>query len=140
MIMSRGHLLHPAALLTCLLEPPQVITEDGICLDAVLQALQLKLKFRRRFFGKVINHPFLMPLGSHEALGPEISEVLGDGHLGQFQNRLEMADAERALGQQVKDAEPCFVTKAAINLQQFHMRHRTYTPYGICLSTGDSAH
>jgi hypothetical protein len=69
----------------------------------------------------VVDHPLLVALGDHQSLSPQVSEVFGDGNLGQSQNRLEMAHAQRTFRQKVKDPQTGFITEAAINLQQLHI-------------------
>jgi hypothetical protein len=50
-----------------------------------------------------------------------------NGNLGQSQNRLKMAHAERALRQKMKNAQTGLVREAAINLHQFHIHRQIYT-------------
>jgi len=45
-------------------------------LDAILQAPQLKVEFGGCFFRQTIDHPFLVAPANHEAVGPEIGEML----------------------------------------------------------------
>jgi hypothetical protein len=68
-------------------------------LHAVLQTAQLQVKFLGRRFRKPVDHPFSVASRRHNAFGPQVSQVFGNGNLGQFQNILEMADAKRALSQ-----------------------------------------
>jgi hypothetical protein len=90
-------------------------------LDAVLQASQLQIEFGRPVLGKVIDHPPLMAARDDQSLCTEVSEVFGNGNLGQSQDRLEMADAERTLRQKVKDPQAGFITEAPINVQEVHI-------------------
>lgn len=46
--------------------------------------------------------------------------MLGDFGLGKTQNILKMADANRALSQQVYDSQPVRVTEALVDLDQLH--------------------
>ncbi len=46
--------------------------------------------------------------------------MLGDLGLRHFQDVLEMAYAKRSFRQQVNNAEPCRITEALINLDEFH--------------------
>jgi hypothetical protein len=72
-----------------------------------------------------------MPFRDYEAFSPQVSEVFGDGDLGQSQNRLEMAHAQRALRQKVKNPQAGFITQTPVYLQEFHILVKTYTPTGI---------
>jgi hypothetical protein len=72
-----------------------------------------------------------MALRDDQSLATQVSEVFGDSDLGQSQNRLEMADAQRALSQKVKNPQAGFITQAPVYLQEFHILDKTYTPTGI---------
>jgi hypothetical protein len=63
-----------------------------------------------------------MTLRNDHAVGPQVSQMFGDGYLGQFQNVLEMANAERSLCEQMQNAKASFIAKAAVNLHQLHMQ------------------
>jgi len=126
-------LLNPFALATHSFESFQIVAEDRVGLHAVLQTtqLQIKLKLRGPFFRQLVDHPLLVPLRQHQAVRPQVGEVFGNSHLGHFQNALKVADAERPLRQEMKDAKASFIAQAAVDLQKFHIRHRTYTATGI---------
>ena len=62
-----------------------------------------------------------MPLGYDHFPLSQIAEVLGDFHLRLTENFLKVADAERALRQQVQDAQTRPVTKALVDLDQVHL-------------------
>jgi hypothetical protein len=51
---------------------------------------------------------------------PEIGQMLGNVDLPLVQDALKVANAERRLGQQIKNAQPCLVAQALINVNQFH--------------------
>ncbi len=59
-----------------------------------------------------------MSVSRDEFMAAQVGQMLGDGDLGHPQDCLEMADAERAFGEQMEDAEPCLVAKTAVNLDQ----------------------
>jgi len=52
----------------------------------------------------------------------QVSEVLGHLGLRNLQNVLEMADAQRAVVQQVDDAQPRCIAEALVNLDEVHGR------------------
>jgi hypothetical protein len=113
------------------LELPQIVAENGVRLHAVLQAPQLQIQFRGRLFREAVNHPFPVPSGGHQAAGSQAGKLLGDSHLRQPQNVLEMTDTERALRQKVQDAETRLIAKAPVDLKQLHIPIQSYTIYGI---------
>ena len=106
----------PAALAGDAGEPPQILLEDGVGSHAVLEAGQLQVEFPGRRAGQGIDHPLAMSAGRGETLFSQVGQVLGNGDLRRLKHRLEMADAERAFGQQVEDAKSGFVAKTTINL------------------------
>jgi hypothetical protein len=101
--------------------PFQVVAKYGVGLHAVLQTAQLQVQFRGCLLRKGVNHPFLVALCSHQAVGPQVGELLGNGDLRQPQNILEMTNTKRDLLQEVEDAKTSFIAKTPINLQQFHI-------------------
>ena len=125
-------LLDPFTFAAEFFEAFQVVAKDGVRLHAVLQATQLKVQFGGWFVREPVNHPFFVAPGDDEAIGPQVGQMFGDDHLGQVKNILKVAHAERPLGQQVQNAEACFIAETAEDLHQLHIQQQTYTRMGIC--------
>ncbi len=121
--LGSGRFLHPFAFTTVLLEPPQIHAEDRMGLDTVLQAAQLQIQFRRRLFRETVNHPLPVSSGGHQAAGPQVGKMFGNCNLRQPQNALEMTDTQRAMRQEMQDAETSLIAKAPVDLQQLHILH-----------------
>jgi hypothetical protein len=47
-----------------------------------MQTPELKVEFYQRPFREIINHPFSMSLSLDWSICPQVSEVLGNSHLG----------------------------------------------------------
>ena len=124
-------LLDPVAFAFELFELFEVLAKDGMGLDAVLETAQLQIQLRRRLFGQAIEHPVPVALCQNQPVGPQVGEMLGDGDLGQFQNILKMTDAQGPPGEEMQNTKACFITQAAINLHEFHIRRQEYTSDGI---------
>ena len=86
----------------------------------VLKAIQIGLEFDGRFGGKTIDHPGAVPRALDEAVLSQVSEVLGNLGLRKFKDLLKMANAQRSLGEQVNDSQPCRITETLVNLDQIH--------------------
>ena len=50
----------------------------------------------------------------------QVGKVLGNRDLAEGKNLLEMADTERAVKEEMKDAEARFITKTFENLDEIH--------------------
>jgi hypothetical protein len=71
----------------------------------------------------MVDHPLLVPTGAGHVVLAQISQMFRNGHLRRAQNGLEMADAKRALRQQMQNAQAGFIAQTAVNFQQFHLNH-----------------
>jgi hypothetical protein len=59
-------------------------------------------------------------MGFHHSILAEIGEVLRDFDLGGVEDFLKMADAKRAIRQEMQNAEPRFIAEAFVNFEQLH--------------------
>jgi hypothetical protein len=96
-------------------ELPQIPREDGIGLDAVLQALEVFLQFGCAPRGQRIDNPVLFAICGHHASASQVGEVFRNLHLRFAENILKMTDAERRFCEQVQNAKPRPVAKAFVN-------------------------
>jgi hypothetical protein len=101
-------------------EASEVFLELRVFAGAVLEAAEIGGELGRGFFGEVVNHPLALALDFDEAAGTEISEVFGDFHLRLAEDVLEVADAERALREEVEEAQAGDVAKAFVDADEFH--------------------
>ena len=89
-------------------------------MNAVLQAFQVAIEFYGAFGGERVNDPVLLAFGVNHALLAEIGEVFRNFYLWLTKNALKMADAQRRLCEQVKNAKAGAVAKALIDFDQLH--------------------
>ena len=90
-------------------------------LHAILQAAELQIELGGAPGGQAIDHPLFVAARLDQAMFAEISQMFGNGNLGKLKGVLKMADAERAAGEEMENAEARFVAQAAINLHEFHI-------------------
>jgi len=109
----------------------EVGAENGVSGEAVLKAAQLPVELTRAGGGERIDHPLPLPFHLHEAALAEVGKVLGDGHLRQAEDVLEMADAEGRVLEEMHDAETGLVAEAVVD---FDERQRFHTYEGIYLN------
>src|SRR5882724_9317447 len=102
----------------------EIARENLVRLHAILQALQVRLQFRGAFLRQRIDHPVLVPLHLPHSAIAKISEVLGNFYLWLAQDRLEMADAQGRLRQQMENPQPRPVAETLIDLNQIHRRQQ----------------
>jgi hypothetical protein len=112
--------LHRAAGEVGAFEAGEVFLELRVFAGAVLEAAEIGGELGRGFFGEVVNHPLALALDFDEAAGAEVGEVFGDFHLRLAEDVLEVADAERALREEVKEAQAGDVAEAFVDADEFH--------------------
>jgi hypothetical protein len=111
---------NPAAASLHFLAFLQIVTKSLFSLRAILKALQIGFEFEGRFGGKTIDHPGAVPRAFDEPVLSQVSEVLGNLGLRKFKDLLKMANAQRSVGEQVNDSQPCCITETLVNLDQIH--------------------
>ena len=116
-------ILDPAALRLDGSQPLQVLLKDRVCLHAVLEAGELQIKFAWSGLRQPVDHPLFVPMPLGQPMLAQVGKVLGNRDLRQLENRLEMADAERPLFEQVNDSQAILVAKAAVNLNERNFVH-----------------
>ena len=99
----------------------QIFAEAQFLTGAVLQALQVFLQKRIRFLAYPVDHPLGAALRFHQATLPHEKKVLGNLHLLYLQDFHQMADAQRALPQQVEDSQPLPVAQAFVDGNYIHV-------------------
>lgn len=114
------HLGHPCGVRRDCLSFSEVRAEPLIGLRAVLEALQICFEFRRTLRWKAVNHPVRVPSGLDHPVLSEIGELLGNLHLRDVQNLLEMTHAKWPVRQEMDDPQPRDVAEALIDLNEFH--------------------
>lgn len=62
-----------------------------------------------------------MPCALNEFVFSQISEVLGNLGLGKPQDFLKVANAQRAVGEQVNDSKPRGITETLVDANQLHI-------------------
>jgi hypothetical protein len=105
------------------LQPPEfcpVAPENGVLLRAILQARQIGGQFPAGSGWKPIDHPICLPAHLHQPMGPQIGQVLGYLNLRFPEDFLDVADAKRAIVQQMEDAQPRLIAEALIDLNETH--------------------
>lgn len=101
-------------------ESLEVATQDRLRRARVLQAGEVRAQRRGRGLGQRVDAPRALLRGGDERVPPEVGEVTGDAGLREFQHRLEVADAERPLRQQVQQAQARGVAETVVDAQQVH--------------------
>ena len=84
------------------------------------QAFQVDLDFRGQVGPDVVEAPVLVAGAFHEAVAPEVGQVLGRLDLRGGEDGLEFADAEWSGQEEMEDAEPGFLGEAAIECAELH--------------------
>ena len=98
----------------------EVVAKPSVGGRAVLETLQVGFEFGGRFRWEPINHPRLVPRAFNQPALSQVSEVLRNLGLGKPQDLLKVANAQRSMGQQMKDSKPCRITEALVNANQLH--------------------
>jgi len=57
-----------------------------------------------------------VPPGGHHFTLAQISQMLGNEHLGFAETRLDVTDTEGRLGEQIKNTQAGFIAQALVNL------------------------
>ena len=85
-------------------------------MSAVLQTLQVSFQFGGRTWGKRIDDPVPVSLGSDHSFAAQVGEVLGNFDLGLPENVLKVANAKRRPGEEVENAKTRTITEALVNI------------------------
>jgi hypothetical protein len=112
-------------------DPAEVIPENRVPFHAILQAKQICRKCVGRLAGNRVDHPVHPPLRFNQFTGLEIGEVFGNLDLCFVEKLLQMADAERPLGQQVKYPEPNRIREALIKGGKVHKQNTPASVYTV---------
>src|SRR2546423_7604456 len=102
----------------------EIARENFVRSQAILKTLQVCLQLRRTLLRQRVHHPVLIALYLHHGALAQIAEVLGNFHLRLAQDRLEMADAERRLRQQIQNPQPGAIAETLIDLDEVHRRQQ----------------
>jgi hypothetical protein len=105
-------------------EAREVGFEDGIFGGAVLEAGEVGGEFAGAgFFGRErVDHPVGFAADFDELAGFQVAEVFGDFDLRLVENLLEVADAERAVLEEVEDAKAGEIAQAFVDFDEVHAR------------------
>lgn len=91
----------------------------------VLQAGEVRAQRRGRRLGQGVDAPRALLRDGDERVPPQVGEMARDAGLRDLQDRLEVADAERPLRQQVQQAQAGGVAEAVVDAQQVHADSKT---------------
>lgn len=91
----------------------------------VLQAGEICAQRRGRGLGQRIDAPRALLRDGDERVPPQVGEMARDAGLRDLQDRLEVADAERPLRQQIQQAQAGGVAEAVVEAQQVHAASKT---------------
>lgn len=100
----------------------KIALKDRVGLDAILQALQVRIQFALTFRRQGVDHPVLLVRGLDEATTAQVGQVFGNLNLWLFQDFLKMANAKGRLREQVQDAQARLIAQALVDLDQVHDR------------------
>jgi hypothetical protein len=115
--------INPCAFSSHFLKSLEIGAEPPVRRRTVLEAFEIGFQLERGFRRKAVDHPGPMPGAFDHALLAEIGEMLGNLGLRKSKDLLKMADAQRSMGKQMDDPQPCSVAETLVNLDQFHGRN-----------------
>ena len=123
-ILAAGFLadgvVDPAGAFFDLGEAAEIVAEELVGGDAVLEALEVGFQLGRRAGGKAIDDPSAFAGGLDHAALAQVGEMLGDLGLRKLEDILEVANAKRALGEQIDKAKPDGLAEALVDLDELH--------------------
>jgi len=88
----------------------EIGTKTLVLGDTVLKTAQIGFEFPRRMLGEAVDFPVGSPGHFDQSPLAQISEVLGDFGLREFQNLLEMTDAKWSVAEEMEDAKAGRIT------------------------------
>jgi hypothetical protein len=97
-----------------------IALKNRVRADAVLQAGKIDPKFSRSYRGQAVDHPVGFAAADDETAGLQIPEMFGDFYLWLAEQLLEVADAKRAMNEQMEDAKAGPIAKTGIDFDEIH--------------------